>query len=82
MTTCAQCETTWTGKRIEHCPECHQTFTGTTSGDMHRTGRHDTSTGPNRRRCLSIEEMETKGMTTNARGHWTTGQHMPSEVYA
>jgi hypothetical protein len=45
MTTC-RCGTTYTGHRVEHCTGCHQTFTATAPGDMHRVGRHDVTEGP------------------------------------
>lgn len=74
MTTCHKCDATWTGLRIEHCPSCHATFTGSTSGDMHRTGDHAINEGPDRRRCLTADEMTEKGMTQNGRGQWTSGK--------
>ena len=75
--TCPRCPATWTGLRIQHCTACHETFTGTASGDMHRVGRYDTTAGPDRRRCLTTEEMGDKGMTLNKRGQWTTGAPSP-----
>lgn len=33
-----KCGKKWTGLRAEHCGACHETFSGTTAGDMHRTG--------------------------------------------
>lgn len=74
VTTCRKCSASWSGLRIEHCPSCCQTFTGTTAGDMHRTGDHAVTKGPDRRRCLSVEEMTEKGMARNDRGQWTTGK--------
>lgn len=71
MTTCPRCPATWTGYRAQHCPECHETFTGTASGDMHRVGPYE------RRRCLGAEDMREKGMTQNSKGQWTTGVTMP-----
>lgn len=68
MTTC-KCGATWSGKRLEHCTVCHETFTGTSAGDKHRTGTY----WPDERRCLSVDEMAAKGMTRNRNGHWTTG---------
>ncbi|MGO4984986.1 hypothetical protein, partial [Collinsella sp. Sow4_E3] len=50
-----------------------ETFTSTTSGDMHRTGKHGQITGPARRRCLTEAEMLDQGMTRNRSGQWTTG---------
>jgi hypothetical protein len=72
--TCNTCGDSWTGLRIEHCPSCHFTFTGSSSGDMHRTGDHAVTEGPDRRRCLTSEEMRAKGMARNDRGQWTTGK--------
>lgn len=56
----------------EHCvaPGCHQTFSGTTAGDMHRVGKHHVSTGPDRRRCMTEAEMLARGMTRNSFGIW------------
>lgn len=72
-----RCGATWTGLRIEHCVECHQTFTGNTSGDRHRVGDHTVSTGPDRRRCLTAAEMLDKGMAQNSRDQWTNGGTSP-----
>lgn len=74
MATCRKCDATWTGLRIEHCTVCHETFTGATAGDMHRTGDHAINEGPDRRRCLTTAEMIDKGMAQNDRGQWTTGR--------
>ena len=67
-----RCGAEWTGMKMEHCPECHETFTCTASGDKHRAGDHATGVGPGRRRCLTVEEMRAKGMATNGRGYWMT----------
>lgn len=76
MPTCKNCDATWTGTRIEHCTAtgCHQTFTGSSAGDMHRVGDHGIWEGPDRRRCLTPAEMTEKGMTQNGRGQWTSGK--------
>lgn len=71
MTASCTCGATWSGHRIEHCPACHQTFTGTSAGDKHRVGDHAVSRGPNRRRCLTPDEMRARGMGQNGRGQWT-----------
>lgn len=63
--------------RMEHCGACHQTFSGTTAGDRHRVGKHHIFTGPQRRRCLTVEEMQKIGMRQNARGIWTLGGTSP-----
>lgn len=72
-----RCGQSWTGLRIEHCTSCHETFTGTTSGDKHRVGEHHIDVGPTRRRCLSPDQMRAKGMAQNTRGQWTNGGTSP-----
>lgn len=72
--TCRHCHKPIHGQRSEHCPVCHETFTGTTAGDMHRRGDHGITTGPNRRRCLTTDEMLDRGMTQDSHGRWTTGR--------
>ena len=71
--TCRICGDRIVGTKLEHCPVCHETFTCTAAGDMHRVGDHGAIDGPNKRRCLTPEEMLDKGMTRNTRGRWTTG---------
>lgn len=70
---CRKCQKLITGSRAEHCLVCHETFTSTTAGDMHRVGKHGVTAGPDRRRCLTATEMLDKGMTKNGRGYWTSG---------
>lgn len=76
MNTTCKCGSTF-GGRAQHCCACHLTFSGTSAGDFHRTGDHAISTGPNRRRCLTVEEMELKGMGYAPNSHgtpiWTRG---------
>jgi hypothetical protein len=55
--TCPGCDVLWAGRKAEHCPACHATFSGTTTGDRHRVGAHGVTEGPERRRCLTVEEM-------------------------
>jgi len=69
-----RCGASWTGMRLEHCTVCHQTFTGTEAGDMHRTGDHALDAGPARRRCLTIAEMLDRGMVLNGAGYWMRGR--------
>ena len=38
--TCHKCDSTIIGYKPEHCTICHETFTSTISGDMHRVGDH------------------------------------------
>lgn len=72
--TCRTCRATITGRKLEHCALCHETFTCTAAGDMHRVGRHGVTDGPSRRRCLTPDEMRDKGMSRSRLGHWTTGR--------
>ncbi len=53
---CMVCGGMWTGRKIEHCTVCHQTFSTTAVGDAHRVGSHGVKTGPDRRRCLTADE--------------------------
>lgn len=71
--TCRTCGDRIVGMKLEHCSICHETFACTAAGDMHRVGRHGVTDGPDRRRCLTPEEMLDKGMTRNSRGRWTMG---------
>ena len=71
--TCTPCGATWTGKRIEHCTACHETFTGETAGEKHRVGKYV----PDERHCLTPDEMRAKGMEQNARGQWGNGGESP-----
>lgn len=32
---CIDCGKSWTGFKMEHCKECHETFNTTKAGDMH-----------------------------------------------
>lgn len=78
MPTHQKCGSTWNGSRVQHCaaPGCCLTFSGTTSGDHHRVGEHHITdpTDPNRRRCLTIDEMTDRGMRPNAYGYWGMGE--------
>ena len=40
---------------------------------MHHAGKYGVTKDPDRYRCLTLEEMLDKGMTTDARGYWMTG---------
>lgn len=66
----AKCGKTWTGRRAEHCGACCETFVGSGAGDRHRVGDYAISTGPNRRRCLDVEEMRAIGLDQDERGLW------------
>ena len=66
--TCRDCGATIGGYRAEHCAVCHETFTGTAAGDMHRIG--GTAKHPEPRRCLTEAEMLDRGMARNKRGAW------------
>lgn len=76
MSASCRCGATWVGVKLEHCTVCHRSFTSTLAGDMHRTGKHHISSGPDRRRCRTVEEMERRGLTarTLPNGHVVWGQ--------
>ena len=57
----------------QHCTECHETFGGTYTGDRHRVGPF-----PDGRRCLTPDEMLTKGWHRDDRGTWH--RQMPPAV--
>lgn len=54
-----------TGQRNQ-CPTCLEFFNTNSGFDKHRTGDHTHG----KRRCLSVAEMEAKGMKLNAGGFW------------
>jgi hypothetical protein len=69
------------------CGSCKLRFTSNSAFDMHRTGGYGDAIYNTRtkraevigytkhtRRCLSEEEMNTKGMRKLDDGRWTTGQ--------
>jgi hypothetical protein len=58
-----------TGDRNQ-CPGCGQFFNSTSSFDAHRTGPFGTPGEAARRRCMTVEEMQAKGMTLNQAGYW------------
>jgi uncharacterized C2H2 Zn-finger protein len=60
-----------TGDRNE-CPGCGELFNSTSAFDRHRLGKHGIKEGPERRRCMSIEEIVARGMSKNAAGFWIT----------
>ena len=70
---CYTCRVTIRGHKSAHCAYCHRTFTDAHSEDMHHAGKYGVTKGPDRYRCLTLEEMLDKGMTTDARGYWMTG---------
>ncbi|WP_424949181.1 hypothetical protein [Comamonas terrigena] len=49
------------------CPTCHLYFNSTTAFEAHRTGTYGVD-----RRCLTIPEMEAKGMVISKEGFWMT----------
>jgi hypothetical protein len=55
------------GNRCQ-CTACGEYFNRVSTFDKHRTGAYD-----ERRRCLSVPEMEGKGWKRNAAGFWTQG---------
>ena len=55
-----------TGQRNQ-CPSCLEYFNSNTGFDSHRTGSHTNF----KRRCLTVAEIEAKGMKLNPQGFWT-----------
>lgn len=68
------CDKTWAAKSYQHCPACCETFSGTSTGDAHRTGTFD----PPGRRCLTSDEMREAGLRL-VNGVWR-GAEAPPEV--
>ena len=62
---------------MEHCWACHETFSATRAGDMHRVGSYS----PNHRRCLSAKEMTERGLVSRTKPNglvvWSRGGHNP-----
>jgi hypothetical protein len=56
------------------CEACGAWFTGMQSFDWHRAGSYAVGRKPFTRRCLSTDEMRTKGMAQIESGAWTTGR--------
>lgn len=52
-TVCSRCDAWWGGLNTSHCSACHQTFTGLSAFDKHRTGSHANST----RHCVAPESV-------------------------
>lgn len=73
MPTHQKCGEGWSGYRVQHCPACCLTFSGTTAGDAHRVGDWEPRT-TTPRRCLTVDEMTERGMKPNAYGYWGMGE--------
>ncbi len=56
-----------TGQRNQ-CPTCRLYFNSNAAFDKHRTGEHHNKT----RRCMTVDEMTSKGMAQNKAGFWVT----------
>lgn len=54
------------------CLGCKEEFNSLAAFDMHRVGKHHLTDGPDRRRCLTADEMTAKGMVKNNRKLWVT----------
>lgn len=72
---CRVCGKMYKG-RAEHCTVCHETFTGSVSGDKHSVGKHGVREGPDRRRCRTVEEMQEAGMVQNKYGWWKANDNV------
>lgn len=73
--TCRDCKKIIIGHKPEHCPECHETFGGTYTGDLHRVGQHGVN-----RHCLTPAQMEAKGLVQNSRGYWIRRAELPDSL--
>ncbi|WP_158564066.1 hypothetical protein [Jiangella anatolica] len=60
---------TWSGYKTELCSVlgCLKLFSNTRAGDAHRVGEHGVTEGPDRRRCLTTEEMLAKSIEKGSR---------------
>lgn len=58
------------------CPGCGEYFNSSFAFEKHRTGDFGKD-----RRCLTVDEMETKSMSKNAAGFWISSA-MPADVRA
>jgi hypothetical protein len=56
----------WPGGKTCQCAACEEFFLSVSGFDMHRVG------DPDRRRCLTPDEMRALGMSKNAGGLWIT----------
>ena len=59
------------------CAKCEEYFNSTFAFDKHRTGEHE----GNARRCLSVNEMQTRKMVKGTDGYWV-GSVMSKEAVA
>jgi hypothetical protein len=62
-----RCGAVWFGYRLEHCTQCHQTFSGSSTGDVHRTGPHP-------QRCRAADELTSLGL-------WVERNHYGTDVW-
>lgn len=67
-----------TGNRAQ-CPTCRECFNSDSAFDRHRVGSYDDP--KNRRRCLTTEQMVSKGFKTNAKGYWIRGKRPKGIVH-
>jgi hypothetical protein len=67
------------GDRNE-CPSCGELFNSSSSFDKHRVGEFAVKEGPNRRRCLTPDEMIAKGMSKVDTHFWVTKKFNPTSL--
>ena len=58
-----------TGSRCQ-CPACGEYFNSTWIFDRHRIGAYP------QRRCMTVDEMRSKGYVTNAGGFWISAVYL------
>jgi hypothetical protein len=56
------------------CEDCGQMFYSMTAYESHRVGSFTQGRSKHTRRCLSAQEMRTKGMRRSPKGVWNSGQ--------
>lgn len=58
------------------CAGCLELFNSNHPFDMHRVGDFGVLEGPDRRRCMTQEEMTEAGMLVNSLGYWISEKHL------
>jgi hypothetical protein len=56
------------------CGACSRDFSSVKMFDFHRVGRHEhlfSESHPEGRRCLSVDEMTSRGWVSNSGGRWS-----------
>lgn len=59
------------GSKFCLCAGCREFFTAPSAFDRHRVGKYEVTSGPDRRRCLTVNEMQLAGWRQLPDGYWT-----------